>query len=76
MATSGKVPTLGFLARIRNVVWLGFGAGGTDDGSTVADAYLDDFIVVATEGRFITVGDEGRFLSVPSEGRFIKVTHE
>ena len=74
MATSGKVPTLGFLARIRNVVWLGFGAGGTDDGSTVADAYLDDFIVVPAEGRFIDVPAEGRFITVPAEGRFITVT--
>lgn len=54
MATGGKVPLLGFVASIRNLVLLGFGLGG------VEAAYLDDFIEVPAVGRMVTVPASGR----------------
>lgn len=63
MATGGKVPLLGFIASVRNLVLLGFGLGG------VEDAYLDDFIEVPAVGRMVTVQAVGRMVTVPASGR-------
>ena len=61
MATSGKVPTLGFLGRIKNLVWLGFGAGAGDD-TTIADAYTTEFFVADRDPIFFDAGRDEIYL--------------
>lgn len=66
MATAGKVPTLGFLGRIKNLVWLGFGAGAAASGVQPIIALRGRYTrVIALDGRAAHVVEiDGRYRRV------------
>lgn len=54
-------------------LWGGRWGSISTDGTTVADAYLDDFVKVDAVGWFVVVEEVDRVVSVPAVGRMVVV---